>query len=89
MNDNKDNVWGQFEEKIFNGFSLISNSKHFLPYLIQTFNDAIDEGILILQPRSFLGWVKDYDSDENISVEKELDMIIEARNEIRKKTSTF
>jgi len=54
------------------------------------FEDCIDEGIQVYQGRTFLGMIRDYEAGEGfISKEKELDMILEALTEAKKKDPNF
>lgn len=85
----KVNYWEIFSKKIFNMKNISLNSKYYKSYLLKTFNDCIDEGMLIYQGRHFFGTVNEYGKDSVIEAEKELEIILEALEEVRKREPLF
>jgi PII-like signaling protein len=81
--------WKQFEKKVFNGQNILSNTKYFKNYLITLFNDCLDEGILIYQPRHLFGTIREYETNKIIPIEEEISIITEAVDHVKKRNNLF
>jgi len=83
------NHWSIFQYKIDNMIGIQNTTKYLKEHVLDALNSSIDEGILIFQGRIVLGHFRDYDTDENVSVEKELDVYLEAYEEVKKREPKF
>ena len=83
------NHWKIFQYKIYNMNEIQNTTKYIKLHVIDALNSSIDEGILIFQGRAVLGNIVDNETGKHIPISKELDIYLEALDEVRKREPKF